>query len=77
MVPLRRCYVIAIVAQALVDQEYVLIAQDSPRIEHYVRQANGTWHYAATIGLESLVEMPSINCTLALADVYENINFAE
>ncbi len=58
-------------------QEYVLIAQDSPRIEHYVRQANGTWHYAATIGLESLVELPSINCTLALADVYENINFAE
>jgi Uma2 family endonuclease len=56
-------------------QEYVLIAQDSPRIEHYLRQEDGTWTFSATIGLESVVSLPSIGFSLALAEVYDNVRF--
>jgi Uma2 family endonuclease len=51
-------------------REYVLIAQDSPRIEHFLRQDNGTWLFS-----DASIELPSIGCTLALADVYRKVTF--
>ncbi len=56
-------------------QEYVLIAQDSPRIERYVRQEHGFWQFADVSGLAAQIELVSINCTLALAEVYEQVTF--
>ena len=58
-------------------QEYVLIAQDSPRIERYLRQPNHEWLLADASGLESTLELASIQCTLVLADVYEKVSFEE
>ncbi len=51
-------------------QEYVLIAQDAPLVEHFARQDDGTWRFAAASGLDASVHLPSIGCTLALADIY-------
>jgi Uma2 family endonuclease len=58
-------------------QEYILIAQDKPSIERFVRQPNGTWNISAndTEGLESSVELTSIGCTLHLTEVYEHVVF--
>jgi Uma2 family endonuclease len=56
-------------------REYVLIAQDQPRIERYLRQEDGTWLLSDAVGLESRMELTSIGCTLALADVYEQVTF--
>jgi len=56
-------------------QEYVLIAQDQARIERYLRQPNGEWLFAAAVGLEAVIELSSIQCTLVLADVYERVSF--
>lgn len=56
-------------------REYVLIAQETPHIEHYLRQDDGNWLLRDAIGLESRIELPSIGCTLALADVYEQVTF--
>jgi Uma2 family endonuclease len=58
-------------------QEYVLIAQDSPRIERYLRQPNDEWLLTDAAGLDAVIELPSIQCTLALADVYEKVNFEQ
>jgi Uma2 family endonuclease len=58
-------------------KEYVLIAQDTPRIDHFRRQEDGSWRYTTTIGLDSVVELPSIGCRLALAEVYQNVSFAD
>jgi Uma2 family endonuclease len=58
-------------------QEYVLIEQESHHIEHYVRKSDGQWILTDTIGLDASFELPSINCTLALADVYEKVTFEE
>ncbi len=56
-------------------QDYVLIKQNTPRVEHYARQENGSWRYTATIGLEATVELPSISCTLPLVKIYQGVSF--
>lgn len=53
--------------------EYLLIAQDKPHVEHYVRQANGQWLFSDLSGLGGVVQLPSIECSLALAEVYDKV----
>jgi Uma2 family endonuclease len=55
-------------------QEYLLISQESARIEHYVRQGE-QWLFGDAYRLEDVMKLPSIDCTLALADVYEKVTF--
>lgn len=56
-------------------QEYVLVAQDRPRIERYLRQEDGTWNYTAAEGLEAMLRLDSIRCGLRLAEVYAQVGF--
>jgi Uma2 family endonuclease len=56
-------------------KEYVLIAQDKPRVEHYLRQDDGRWLLTAVSGLDARVSFPSIQCELALSEIYERIDF--
>lgn len=58
-------------------QEYLLVAQDGTQIEHYVRQPDDQWLYSLETEREGSVMLPSINCTLKLADVYKNIQFQQ
>ena len=53
--------------------EYLLIAQDEYRVEQYVRQADGRWLLSDIRSLEGVFELPSIGCTLRLADVYARV----
>lgn len=57
-------------------QEYLLIAQDTPRIEHFRRQGEH-WLFNDYTGLETSLELPAVGCTLALSDVYEQVIFTE
>ncbi|MFO1431360.1 MAG: Uma2 family endonuclease [Candidatus Competibacteraceae bacterium] len=56
--------------------DYLLIAQERPLIEHFVRQADGHWLYSITEDLTQSVEIASIDCHLPLAEIYERIVFA-
>jgi Uma2 family endonuclease len=58
-------------------QEYLLIAQDAPLVEHFVRQEDGTWRFAAASGLDASLHLPTIDCTLALAEVYSLVEWDE
>jgi Uma2 family endonuclease len=53
--------------------EYILIAQDECHIEHYVRQANHQWLLLETNDLQETIELPAINCHLALSDIYDKV----
>ena len=55
--------------------EYLLVSQDRPVIEHYVREGRRTWGYWAVKGLESSLALPSIECTLNLSAVYDKVEF--
>jgi Uma2 family endonuclease len=57
-------------------QEYVLIAQDSMRIEHYLRQGE-KWILTDARGQDAIVALPSIDCKLALRDAYAKVTFEE
>jgi Uma2 family endonuclease len=52
-------------------QEYLLVSQDEFLVEGYARQGNETWLYTKTTGLEGSLTLSSIECSLALADVYD------
>ncbi|HEY0172492.1 MAG TPA: Uma2 family endonuclease [Pyrinomonadaceae bacterium] len=56
-------------------KEYLLVAQDRPLIELYVRGDGGEWRYKAAAGLESSLTLPSIECTLNLGAVYDKVDF--
>jgi Uma2 family endonuclease len=58
-------------------QEYLLVAQDELHIEHYRRQADNQWLLTDTTHTDAAVELPVIACVLALADVYEKVDFEE
>lgn len=55
--------------------EYVLVSQEESHIEHYVRQPDNQWLLSEASGLQEAVQLPSINCTLALSEVYEKVTF--
>lgn len=57
--------------------DYVLVAQDQPQVEHFARQPDGTWSYQLHTGLDAVVSIPSIQCRLPLADIYDRIAFPE
>jgi Uma2 family endonuclease len=55
-------------------QDYLLIAQDSMRIEHYARQGE-QWILTDVAGADGVVTLASIGCALSLSDVYEKVTF--
>jgi len=58
-------------------QEYVLISQNQPAVQQYIRQTDGGWKYKATIGLNSKVYFESVDATLSLQDIYDLVEFEE
>lgn len=54
-------------------QDYVLVSVDEAKVEVYSRQQSGKWLYEAVKGLDAQIELPSVACTLALADIYEQV----
>jgi Uma2 family endonuclease len=53
--------------------EHLLVAQEEYRIEQYTRQPDGSWILAETPSLEEIVDLGSIDCSLALVDVYKKV----
>jgi Uma2 family endonuclease len=43
-------------------REYILIAQDAQRIEHFARQEDGQRLFSDAVGGDTVVELPSIQC---------------
>lgn len=57
-------------------REYLLVAQQCPRIERYERHGE-TWILTEVEGLESSVVIESIGCTLAMFEVYDKVPLGE
>jgi Uma2 family endonuclease len=57
--------------------DYVLVAQDRPIIDYYQRTPTGRWELETLEGLDAHVHLPSIACTVPLAEVYERIVFPQ
>lgn len=57
--------------------DYILVSQDQPRVEHFIRQSDGGWLYYSYEDLETVFTINSINCRVSLTDVYDRIEFVE
>ncbi|HYW13482.1 MAG TPA: Uma2 family endonuclease [Longimicrobium sp.] len=57
-------------------QEYVLIAQDTRRIDHYRRNGD-SWVMTEVSGLGAELVLASVGATLTLADIYDRVVFAD
>ncbi|MGD7034957.1 Uma2 family endonuclease [Methylotuvimicrobium buryatense] len=55
-------------------REYLLVAQDQPLIERYVRQGDA-WLLTETAGLDTSVHLESIDCVLSLKEIYDKVAF--
>ncbi len=57
-------------------RSYLLVSQTEPRIEMFERGENGHWDYSMVTGLENAIEISSLGVTLALSEVYDQVDFA-
>ena len=53
-------------------REYLLVSQDQPTIERYIRQG-GVWILTEALGLEASVPLESIDCILSRREVYDKV----
>ena len=56
-------------------QDYLLVAQDKPLLDHYHRVEENRWELVSIEGLAAHLHLESMHCTLRLADVYDRIIF--
>jgi len=55
--------------------EYLLIAQDTPHVTHYLRQHNGRWTREAESDVKASLRLDSIDIEIPLEEIYENVRF--
>ena len=56
-------------------KEYLLVSQDEPRIEQFVRQAGNRWLLREASGLKASLALPSLKISISLAAVFRNVKF--
>ena len=57
-------------------REYLLVSQNEPRIEQFVRQPDRRWLLQEVAGRESSLELPSLRITISLAEIFAKVDFA-
>jgi Uma2 family endonuclease len=55
-------------------REYVLVATDGFAVDHYLREANGSWRLTKWRGLDEAVRLPSVDVALPLSEIYANLD---
>ncbi len=56
-------------------REYVLVSQEEPVVERFVRQADGTWVLTVVAGLAGEVAFATAPVRIAMADIYNGVEF--
>lgn len=55
--------------------DYVLISQDRPVVEHFIRLDDDNWNYRVYRGLNDVLRIDSINCELSLTELFDRVEF--
>jgi Uma2 family endonuclease len=58
-------------------EEYIMVSQEEPRIERFLRQGEVGWLMTQVAGLGQTVRFESIGCEFSLFDIYEGVQFAQ
>lgn len=57
--------------------DYVLVSSELMRIEHFVRQGDGSWKFNEYHQPGDRLPLTSLDCDLPLAEIYEWVSFPE
>jgi Uma2 family endonuclease len=55
-------------------QGYVLVATDRFAVDHYLREADGSWRLTTARGLDAGIRFPSVDVVVPLREIYENLD---
>jgi|SRR5579884_64442 Uma2 family endonuclease len=53
--------------------EYILVSQEKRHVDHYVRQPDNQWLLSESSNPQDTIQLPSINCSLAIAEIYDKV----
>jgi Uma2 family endonuclease len=56
-------------------REYVLVSQESPAVEHFVRLEDGAWRFNPIEGLDGEIQLVTVDVRLTLQDIYDKVAF--
>jgi Uma2 family endonuclease len=56
-------------------QEYVLVAQDRPHVAHFVREQDGSWRLRMFNGIESTLQLATVDCQLSFRAIFDRVAF--
>ena len=54
-------------------EDYVLIAQNSPHVEHFSRPSG--WKKVEIDGLDAILKLETVECDIELAELYDRVEF--
>lgn len=54
-------------------RDYLLVAQSAVHVEHFAREAGDTWRFTETGDPATAIELPSLGCTLPVAEIYDGV----
>lgn len=57
--------------------DYLLVSQDEPVIEHFVRAEDNAWILYTIVGLDRVFKINSIDCELKLSEIFDLIEFSD
>lgn len=57
--------------------EYLLVAQHRPHVTHYFKRDDGKWGYEEFNDLGDTVDLSSVDCALALGEIYRAVAFPQ
>lgn len=57
--------------------DYLLVSQDEPVVEHFVRAEDNSWTLFTYVGLDKVFKIKSIDCELKLSEIYDLIEFSD
>lgn len=58
-------------------QEYLLVAQNKPIVDHFIRDDGDVWTFRRYEALSDIITLPSIGAIITLAEIYEEIELDE
>ena len=58
-------------------KQYVLITQDRPMVESYIRQEDDQWILWASSDMDAVLQLPAIGCQVPLQRIYRRVTFTE
>ncbi len=56
-------------------EEYILISQDRPNVESFLRQADGAWSIQNYIGLDTVAKIRSLGISIPMSELYAGIEW--